>query len=133
MMKYFVGVVTHLTCMVFETYLVLDYSLFPFLHTTLNCSLEITDIVTMATNTWTSHTNAESWIFCCVMFAKVSTTIPIKINHHQVRIGMLYSTFLLTAIIIYHISPMQSHSSPKTILIPPEENPKKIWKKINQN
>ena len=48
---------SHIWRMVFETYLVLDHSLFPFLHTTLNCSLKITDLVTMATNTWTSHTN----------------------------------------------------------------------------
>ena len=91
--------------MVFETCLVLDYSLFTFLHTTPNCSLEeITDLVTMATTTWTSHINHGIMTFCRVMFAKISTTIPIKMNHHQVSIGMLYNTSPLTAITFCHIS-----------------------------
>ena len=96
---------------------------------TLHCSLKITDLVTMATNTWTLHTNHGIMdILSCHVYKGI---------HHRTNqneppsgIGMLYSTFPLTAINnLSHIS--QSHGSPKIILILPEEKvPNKIW---NQN
>ena len=39
------------------------------------------------------------------MFTKVSTTIPIKMNYHQVSTGMLYTTSPLTTNAFCHTSP----------------------------
>ena len=61
------------------------------------------------------------------MFTKVSTTIIIKIYQHLVSIGLLYSTFSLTAITFCHIS--QSHGSPK-IIFTRLEGPKQHLEKI---
>ena len=69
----------------------------------------------MVTSTRHCIPTMESWIFCRVMFVKVSTTIPIKMNHHQVSIGMLYSEFPLTAVTFCHVSP----------------NPKSVPKRFN--
>ena len=38
-------------------------------------------------------------------FTKVSTTIMIKMNHNQVSVGLLYSTFPLTTLMFCHLSP----------------------------
>ena len=60
------------------------------------------------------------------MFTKVSTTIPIKMNHHQVSIGMLYSEFPLTAVALSRIpSQFQNHFYRR-------EGPEHL-EKINQN
>ena len=59
----------------------------------------------MATTCCTLHTTVQPWIFCRGMFTKVSTTIIHKMTHNQVSIGLLYSTFLLTAITFCHVSP----------------------------
>ena len=73
---------------------------------TLNCSLEeLTYPVTMTTISCSLNTIMQPWIFCRVMFTKVSTTITTKMTHNQVSIGLLYCTFPLTAITFCHISP----------------------------
>ena len=123
----------HTSDMVFETYLVLDYSLFPFLHTTLNWSLEITDLVTMATNTWTSHTNHG---IMDILSCHVCKGIHHHTNQNEAPSGKYRNAIQYVSpnchYNLSHIS--QSHGSPKTILISPEEkDPNKIWKKINQN
>ena len=59
----------------------------------------------MATSTWTLSVNHGIVDNLSVMFTKVSTTIIIKMTHNQVSIGLLYSTFPLTAITFCHISP----------------------------
>ena len=42
---------------------------------------------------------------CHGIFTKVSTSIIIKMTHDQASIGLLYSTFPLTAITFCHVSP----------------------------
>ena len=61
--------------------------------------------VTMATTSCTLHITMQPWIFCHGIFTKVSTSIIIKMSHNQVSIGLLHSTFPLTAITFCHVSP----------------------------
>ena len=119
---------------VFETCLVLDYSLFTLLHATLNCWLEdITDLVTMATTTWISHTNHGIMdVLSCHVY---------KGNHHhsnqnepisgKCRITLQYIStnchYILSCI-------SQSHSSPRTIFTTLRgKDPNNIWEKNDQN
>ena len=91
-------------CDVFEI-IVFGVRLFP-VHPSpnINCSLEkLTYPVTMATTSCTLHTTMQPWIFCHGIFTKVSTTIIIKMNHNQVSIGLLYSTFPLTVVLVLHV------------------------------
>ena len=104
--------------MVFETCLVLDYSLFTLLHTTLNCSLEkITDLVTMATTTWTSHINHG---IMDILSCHVCKGIHHHTNQNEPPSGKYRNALQYISpnchYILSHIS--QSHVSPKTILIP---------------
>ena len=75
--------------------------------------------VTMATTSCTLHITMQPWIFCHGIFTKISTTIIIKMSHNQVSIGLLHSTFPLTAITLSRIS--QSHGNPKIIFTRLEE------------
>ena len=106
---------------------------FPFLHTTLNCSLEITDLVTMATSTWTSHTN---YGIMDILLCHVCKRIHHHTNQNEPPSGKYRNAIqYISPNCHYNLSHIsQSHGSPKTILISPEEkDPNNIWKKINQN
>ena len=46
----------------------------------------------------------KSWTSCHFMLSKVFTTFIFKMTHNQVSIGLLYSTFPLTAITFCHVS-----------------------------
>ena len=80
--------------------------------------------VTMATTCCTLHTTMQPWIFCRGMFTKVSTTIMHKMTHNQLSIGLLYSTFSLTAITLSRIS--QSQGSPRIIFTRLEQKDQNI-------
>ena len=74
----------------------------------------------------------QPWIFCHVMFTKVSITIIHKMTHNQVSIGLLYSTFLLT-ITFRHVSP-NPMAIPKLFFTRLEEKDQNnIWKKNGEN
>ena len=103
----------HTSDIVFEIFLILHCFLFTLL-------LKVTNIELLArgVNLPSNHGNHHLDItyqpsnpmdICRVMFTKISTSIPIKMNHHQVSIGLLYS-------------------SPKTIFTPLGENPNNIQK-----
>ena len=96
----------------------------------LNCLLEeITDLLTMATSTWTSHTNYD---FMDILSCHVCKGI---IHNHTNQNGPPSGKYRNA---IHYISPNsitylpipwqpQNHSN-----ISPEEDPNKIWKKFIQ-